>query len=428
MRKRLFPATKVILAVVAGIVSTSADALDWRGNVSSELTLFPQFSVGTENWKASTSFAADVELSQDLTDNILLTAHPFVRWDQQDDERTVTGVRELLLSFTGDTWELNAGLGRVFWGVTESDNPVDIINQTDIVEDLTGDEKLGEPMLNLNWFSDNYGEFGVFLLPQFQERTTIGENGRPTPGIAVDRSLTTFESSDGNDDFGYALRWTRSFDAWDVGLHYFDGTSRDPTFIPVISDTGAVLAPRYSLLRQTGIDALGLYGDLAVKAEVIHQTGGEIESHAEAVTGIEYTLVGLLAPLQENEKLPDDWCTPDTRNPFKKLACNDRIDLGLVLEYLWDQRGTDSDQLFQNDMLLGLRFAFNDAATSDALFGILQDLDGGATTLSIEASTRLFESYRLKIFGQQFVNTNGDTTLDVFDRESFLQLDFSYFF
>ena len=428
MRKRLFPATEVILAVAGGLVSTGADALDWRGNVSSELTLFPQFSVGTENWKLNTSFAADVELSQDLTDNILLTAHPFIRWDQQDDERTVAGVRELLISIAGDTWELNAGLGKVFWGVTESHNPVDIINQTDFVEDLTGDEKLGEPMLNLNWFSDNYGEFGVFLLPQFQERTTIGENGRPTPGIAVDRSLTTFESSDGDDDFGYALRWTRSFDTWDVGLHYFDGTSRNPTFIPVISDTGAVLAPRYSLLRQTGIDALGLYGDLAVKAEVIYQTGGEIESHAVAVTGIEYTLTGLLSPLQENDKLPEDWCTPDVRNPFKKLACNDRIDLGLVLEYLWNQRGTDSNQLYQNDLLLGFRFAFNDAATSDALFGILQDLDGGATTLSIEASTRLFESYRLKVFGQQFVNTGSDTILDVFDRESFLQVDFSYFF
>ena len=184
MRKRLFPATEVILAVAGGLVSTGADALDWRGNVSSELTLFPQFSVGTENWKLNTSFAADVELSQDLTDNILLTAHPFIRWDQQDDERTVAGVRELLISIADDTWELNAGLGKVFWGVTESHNPVDIINQTDFVEDLTGDEKLGEPMLNLNWFSDNYGEFGVFLLPQFQERTTIGENGRPTSQVS----------------------------------------------------------------------------------------------------------------------------------------------------------------------------------------------------------------------------------------------------
>lgn len=428
MRTRFFPAASVFLVAAAALVSGNAEALDWRGNVSSELTWFPQSSVSTADWKLNTSFAAEVELSQELTDNILLTAHPFLRWDQQDDERTVAGVRELLVSVTGDSWEFNAGLGRVFWGVTESHNPVDIINQTDIVEDLTGDEKLGEPMINLNWFIDDYGEFGVFLLPRFQERTTIGENGRPNPGITIDPGLTTFESSDGEDEIGYALRWTRSFDAWDIGLHYFDGTSRDPTFIPQVTATGAVLAPRYSLLRQTGIDALGLYGDLAVKAEVIHQTGGEIESHAQAVTGIEYTLVGLLSPLQENEKLPEDWCTPDTRNPFKKLACNDRIDLGLVLEYLRDQRGTDSNQIFQNDLLLGFRFAFNDTATSDALFGILQDLDGGATTLSIEASTRLFDSYRLKIFGQRFVNTDNDTVLDVFERESFLQVDFSYFF
>lgn len=416
------------LFLAAALFSSSAFALDWRGNVSSELTWFPEYSVGTENWKLDTSFAADVELSQDLADNIRFTIHPFVRWDQQDDERTRTGIRELKLSTTGDTWEFNAGRSTVFWGVMESHNPVDIINQTDIIEDLTGDEKLGELMLNLNWFTDGYGEFEVYLLPQFRERPSIGENGRPSPGITVDPDLTSFESSDGNDDIGYALRWTNSFDVWDIGLHYFDGTSRDPTFTPVISDTGPVLAPRYSLLRQIGIDTQGLYGDLALKTEAIYRTGDEIESHAEAVTGLEYTLVGFLSPLQDNEKLPEDWCTPDTRNPFKMLACNDRMDLGLVLEYLWDQRGTDSNQIFQNDLLAGFRFAFNDAATSDALFGILQDLDGGATTLSIEASTRLFESYRLKVFGQQFLNTDDDTILNVFENESFLQVDLSYFF
>ncbi len=420
---------KPFFLIAASILTcTHANALDWRGNISSELTYFPEYSVGTENWKLNTSLAAEVELTQDFADNIRLTFHPFVRWDQQDDERTRAGVRELLLSTTGETWEFNAGLGTVFWGVTESHNPVDIINQTDSIEDPTGDEKLGQLMLNLKWFSDDYGEFEAFLLPQFEERTFVGENGRPSPGITVDPDLTTFESSDGNDHVGYALRWANSFDVWDLGLHYFDGTSRDPSLTPVVSNTGAVLAPRYSLLRQAGVDAQGLYGDLAVKAEVIHQTGDEIESHAEAVTGIEYTLVGFLSPLQENEKLPEDWCTPDTRNPFKKLACNDRLDLGLVLEYLWDQRGTDSNQPFQNDLLAGFRFAFNDAASSDALFGIVQDLDEGATTLSLEASTRLFESYRLTILGQKFLNTTDDTVFNAFENESFIQLDFSYFF
>ena len=428
MQKSFFFTAVPAFAIAATLASTSASALDWRGNVSSELTWFPAYSTGAKNWKLNTSIAADVELTQDLADNIRLTVHPFVRWDQQDDERTRAGVRELLLSTTGETWEFNAGLGAVFWGVTESRNPVDIINQTDSVEDFTGEEKLGQLMLNLKWFTDSYGEFEAYLLPKFEERTFIGENGRPYPGITVNPDLTTYESSEGSDHIGYALRWTNSFDAWDIGLHYFDGTSRNPSLIPVVTDNSAVLAPRYPLLKQVGIDAQGLYGDLAIKTETIHQSGDEIESHVETVTGVEYTLVGFLSPLQENEKIPGSWCTSETRNPFKKLACNDRMDLGLVLEYLWDQRGNDSNQPFQNDLLAGFRFAFNDAASSDALFGIVQDLDQGATTISFEASTRLFESYRLKILGQKFLNTKDDTVLNAFEKESFLQVDFSYFF
>lgn len=402
-------------------------ALDWRGNVSSEFTYFPKSSVGTNNWKFNSSIAAEVELTHDLTDAIRLTMHPFIRWDQQDDERSRVGVRELLLSTSGDTWEFNAGLGTVFWGVTESRNPVDIINQTDSIEDIAGDEKLGQLMLNLKWFSD-YGDFEAFLLPQHHKRTFSGADGRPFAGITVNPDLTSYESNQGSTHTDIALRWAHSFDAWDVGLHYFDGTSRDPILIPQVIATTAELAPRYPLIKQLGLDAQGLYGDLAIKTELIHQTGNEITSHVEAVTGLEYTLVGFLSPLQENDKLPQDWCTPDTRNILKMLACNDRLDLGIVLEYLWDERGQQSAHPFQNDLLAGLRFAFNDAASSDALMGIVQDLDGGATTLSLETSTRIYESYRLKLLGRQFLNTKEDSSFSTIKNESFLQLELSYFF
>ena len=406
----------------------SALALDYRGNVSAEATYFPEQSTGLDNFRFSSSIAAEVELSHDFADNVTLTAHPYARWDQQDDERTVVDLRELLLTTTGESWEFNAGISTVFWGVTESENPVNIINQIDTVEDPAGDTKLGQLMLNFKWFTDNYSEFEAYLLPEHREATFIGANGRPFPGITVDPGLTTYESSRGARHIDYALRWTRSFDIWDIGLHFFDGTSRDPVLTPVVTATSAVLAPRYPLLKQGGIDAQGLFGDLAVKAEVVQKTGNEIESHIQSVTGIEYTLVGFLSPLQEQEKIPEDWCTPDTKNVFKKLACNDRIDLGLVFEHLWDQRGRDSNQPFQNDLLMGLRFAFNDAATSDTLIGVIQDLDGGATSLQIEASTRLFESYRLTALGRAFANTDGDQVLNAFENEGFLQLDLSYFF
>ena len=41
------------------------------------------------------------------------------------------------------------GVRRVFWGVAESNHLVDVINQTDAIENPDQEDKLGQPMLNL---------------------------------------------------------------------------------------------------------------------------------------------------------------------------------------------------------------------------------------------------------------------------------------
>jgi hypothetical protein len=45
-------------------------------------------------------------------------------------------VRELNWIHQAETWSLLAGVGKVFGSVTESRHLVDIINQTDLVEDI----------------------------------------------------------------------------------------------------------------------------------------------------------------------------------------------------------------------------------------------------------------------------------------------------
>jgi len=413
---------------LCGLLFTSnATALDARGNVSTEFSYFPKSTEGFNNYRANSATSIDITFTQDLADNIRLTVQPFVRWDRNDDERSKFDLRTLMLTTNGDAWEFNAGIGTVFWGVTESANPVDIINQSDSAEGTGSEDKLGQLMLNLKWFSD-YGEFEGYLLPRFAERTFKGIEGRPFAGIGINSDLATFESSKGTDNVDVALRWLNSYDIWDIGLHAFHGTSRDPQLAPQPTAQGLVLAPRYSQVTQVGIDAQGLFGDLAVKAELVHRDANEFTSHVQAVSGLEYTLVGLLSPLQDNEILPEQWCDPDTANVFKKLVCNDRLDLGIVAEHLWDQRGTDSNQPFQNDLLTGFRFTFNDAASSDALLGVIQDLDGGASLWSFEASTRFLESYRITVETQQYLNTKNDPALQPFANESYYQAEIAYFF
>ena len=76
---------------------------------------------------------------------------PFIRLDGHDKKRTHADIRELNWTYVGAEWEMLAGIGKVYWGVTESQHLVDIVNQTDLVENLDGEDKLGQPMLKFSF-------------------------------------------------------------------------------------------------------------------------------------------------------------------------------------------------------------------------------------------------------------------------------------
>ena len=98
--------------------------------------------------------------------------------------RTHADLREayfLLFGEIGDgEWELRVGIDQVFWGVTESQHLVDIINQIDLVEHPNGETKLGQPMVNITYSSDwGIVEFFVFAV---------------SPGAHVSRPIWPFAS------------------------------------------------------------------------------------------------------------------------------------------------------------------------------------------------------------------------------------------
>jgi hypothetical protein len=65
-----------------------------------------------------------------------LVFSPFLRIDQGDSRRSHADVREFFWQTAAADWELRAGIGRAFWGVAESNHLIDIVNQTDLVENL----------------------------------------------------------------------------------------------------------------------------------------------------------------------------------------------------------------------------------------------------------------------------------------------------
>ena len=324
-----------------------------------------------------------------------VTFTPFVRLDERDEERSHADLRELYWRKAGQAYELRLGVRRVFWGVTESQHLVDVINQDDFVENFDGEDKLGQPMANLALITADWGTFDIFVLPYFRERTFPGVEGRLRPQPWVDTDDARYESDRKEHHVDGALRWFGTVGAFDIGLSYFRGTNRDPRLLvepgplqarlpqgcppgcqPLLHFPQARLVPQYDQITQLGLDLQANVNGWALKLEGIRRVS-DFEQFTAAVGGFEYTLVGVFGTT---------------------------IDVGMLAEYLYDSRGElapDSLQAlaqqriqdgagftpaeamalrglrpknysaFQDDVFVGSRIAFNDVHSTDILAGLI---------------------------------------------------------
>lgn len=231
-------------------------ALEWTGFTSAEGRHFiesPEHPGQSNNPTLSGSL--EIEFYHTWNDSDLeFEFTPFFRWDSEDSERTHGDVRELYFLKSSRDWEFKVGLSKVFWGVTESQHLVDIVNQTDLVENIDGEDKLGQPMIQSTFIHD-WGDFSFFILPTFRERTFPGQNGRLRPSIPIDTDNPLWASSAEENHVDAALRSKGIVGDFDIGAHYFKGTGREPYWVPALSDTDEpYLRPFYDQIDQVGLD------------------------------------------------------------------------------------------------------------------------------------------------------------------------------
>lgn len=318
---------------------------------------------------------------------------PFFRWDSADSERTHWDIRELYWERRGESWDVRVGLDRVFWGVIESQHLVDFVNQTDLVENLDSEDKLGQPMVNLN-VSGQWGALELFVLPGFRERTFPGRRGRLRTQPFVDTTQTSYESSLGQAHVDFAARWSQVLEDWDVGLYHFYGTSRDPTLLPgVDARRRRVLRPHYELVHQSGLDVQVTQDNLMWKLEAIHRSG-QGDSFVATSVGVEYTLVGVLQT---------------------------QADLGLLAEYHFDSEGDGNALHLADDWFAGLRFSANDVQSTEILPGVLVDRVDHGNLLSIEASRRLGDVWKAEFEARLFSNFDSSEPLAQLQNDDYVQ-------
>ena len=371
------------------------------GKVSTEATIYAHEGQFTnQDYRTNFSLAVEPEFYWDWNgQQDSLTFKPLFRKDQRDDARTHADIRELNWVHLNNNWELRTGISSVFWGVTEFQNLVDVINQKDVVEGLNKEHKLGQPMINLSLVKD-WGIVDVYVLPGFREQTSAGTNGRLRAGVVVDASTTTYEASNSSKHTDVAVRWAHFFDVYDIGIHWYKGTNRTPLLTAVTSNGQTVLSAHYQAIEQIGLDLQATVDNWLWKGELIHQKNPGEDFWASQL-GAEYTFYGL-----------QDSAT----------------DLGVLFEYGKDQRGTRANAFLQNDFGVGTRLDLNNTQSTSVFAGVIYDLDFYTTSASIAGSQRLGEDRKLSIEAQVFASENSSDPAAIFAKDDYIKFTLDSYF
>lgn len=376
---------------------SQAEGMELSGRVGYEARVFADEGLYPgQSHQSSHSMFAEPELYWQWNEgDDSLVFKPYVRLDEQDSQRTHVDIRELLWTHASSDWEFKAGLGRVFWGVTEFQHLVDVVNQTDGVEDIDGEDKLGQPMVNLALIRD-WGVVDLMVLPGFREQTFVGQDGRLRGPLTVADDKAHYESAAGQQHLDWAIRWSHSLGDYDVGLYWFQGTKREAD----LAVEGDELVPFYEQMDQWGLDLQATLGDWLWKFEAIYQET-QNNSYGALQGGFEYTLVGVTDTV---------W------------------DLGLLMEYGWDSRGMDATSGIQDDLFVGTRLTLNDVQSTELLAGIGLDMEHGGYNLLVEGSRRIGDSWKLSLDARLFHSDEPADPLFALRRDDLVQLTLERYF
>ena len=389
----------LVLVLLVGVaIPVAAQELEVSGYVAGELRAFfqkPQFPDQLDHVQPSLGLKPELQLrTEDRRHQFKLT--PFVRLDAADTDRTHVDLREGFWRGIFGDWEVLAGANVVFWGVTESRHLVNVVNQTDLREDVDEEDKLGQPMVNIAW-QRPWGRVSGLLLLGFRQQPFPGSDGRLRFPLTVDTNEAQFP--DGKRAVDVALRYSHFFGDFDVGMYAFHGNSREPAFL--VNEAGTELSPVYRTITQLGLDLQYTRDAWLWKLEAIGREG-EGDTFGAFVGGVEYTRYQI----------------------FDSAA-----DLGFLGEYLYDGRDvTAPPTAFENDGFVGARLALNDTQDTAVLVGAVIDLEDGTVGARVESERRLTNRLNLVLESRLFGRVDPGNILQSFRNDSFVTVRLSLFF
>ncbi|WP_347330763.1 hypothetical protein [Marinimicrobium locisalis] len=288
-----------------------------------------------------------------------LDANLFVSLNSEDTERTYLDAREARLSYDFDDWRFSAGMGTFFWGVSETINVANQLNQSDLREGVDGKVKMGQPFVSIN-HSFAQARFSMFYLPVFVERVFPE---RPALPLKVTSQGAFEEDPDG--DVAVRLEWFLE-DA-EVGLSLFRGTRRDPLLRPFVSEGGETrLQPFYPQSDSLSVDVVTFWQSWILKGEL--QAGEELNRGYTATNiGVEYPFYPQVANVQQ---------------------------VSVVAEHLTDDRDEQAASIGQNDLFVGFKADWGTLGENKLRWVAGYDLEYGSRYWDVSLESRLTDFYR----------------------------------
>ncbi len=354
-----------------------------------------------------------------------ITIVPFARYNSTDSERSRFDLQSLSWSHVNGNWETRSGIRTVSWRTSEAIHLVDVINQTDLTGDVDGEDKLGQPMINVLW-GNSIVSIELFILPGFRERIFPGDDARLRGPVPISSKQANYESGAGRLRTDVAVKSTFFMGNWELALSHFSGTSREP----ILLFENNQLVPYYPVIEQSGLEIQFAAGDWLWKLESISRGG--FDDPGSGISGSGNLGYGnSLTRIADNTR-PDRYEAVSAGFEFTWSGLGETgFDLGILSEYLWDAR---RDEVFANDIFVGIRLGLNDIQGTELLVGSIADLNHEEYLSFIEFSRRIGDSGRIDLTARFFdaagnlANRQRDTDLFVLHDDDYLSLSYSHYF
>lgn len=319
-------------------------------------------------------------------------------------------------------WKI--GAQKFNWSSTEAFHPVDVINSRNYNGDEFEIEKIGEPGIELTYLLES-SELGVYYFPILvnnifpsanSRKNTLNNIGYTGYELGSPVWVDGDQSKKNNDSADQiALVYKSSLDSFDFNIVLLKAW--DKQLLSTYLD-GSKLRPVYFPMQLIGFNSQLVYESWLFKFEVANKKySGEYavvgnsnftpESHSIFAWGSEYTQTNSLGH-----------------------------EYSLLIEgqHIFDKEKAErvSLSIFQNDILLGVRYAFNDENSKEFFISYLKDLErNNEEFFNFFYSQRFWKQWKIKA-GIRAVNAKQKDTqkenLEILDGSNQLYSNISYFF